>query len=766
MKTKCKGWSVFLAICFFVLLTSLGLGEAVGATYYSSPTGSGTVCSSAGPCSLQTGLGKLMAGDTLYLKNGTFNNSINVPASGTSANPITIKAENDGQAIVDGQGVRRPLLISGKSYVDVEGIVFKNSSSSVVSIEGGSSYINIRRCSGYNSATGNYHIFQIYSASYNLIEDCIASQTNVPGTQGRYLFLAYGGANYNTFRRNYGKYYHRDNPDNNPAAASANYNSSYNLWENNVFDTSEMTAGSGTSRINIFGTAQQGNASNNVYKGNVAISGSTTEHGHVYAESLTPSAANWQFIDNVFINGSTNTPYGIRNNAGTGTGWTVQNNTFVNTTSNMTYAQASGITITTKDNSYVTGNIGLLGSSGSITSSYDNFYSVSTLYSGNVTLSKGKSINPSYNTTTYGKGAYLMVASVLEGQGESGADIGATVLYQYQDGVLTNVPLWPWPMEYRVMAELGISVTYSSNGGLWNSLNGVYITPPPTDTTAPSTPAGLSAAVVSSSQINLAWTASTDNVGVAGYKVYRNGAQVATSSGTSYADTGLSPSTTYTYTVSAYDAAGNASPQSGSVSATTQASAQAPDITPPSTPAGLAAAVISSTQINLSWTASTDNVGVAGYRVYRNGSQIATTTSTSYANTGLTPSTTYTYTVSAYDAAGNASSQSGSVSATTQATGDLTPPSTPGGLTARAVSSAQINLSWTASTDKVGVAGYRIYRNGKQIATTAGTKYSNRGLSPSTTYTYTVSAYDAAGNASPQSGPVSAKTLSAAASAF
>jgi hypothetical protein len=90
--------------------------------------------------------------------------------------------------------------------------------------------------------------------------------------------------------------------------------------------------------------------------------------------------------------------------------------------------------------------------------------------------------------------------------------------------------------------------------------------------------------------------------------------------------------------------------------------------------------------------------------------------------------------------------------------GDTTPPSTPGGLIWRAPSSTQINLGWTASTDNVGVGGYRIYRDGKQIATTAGTKYADKGLSSSTVHTYTVSAYDAAGNASPQSSPVSAKT--------
>jgi len=95
---------------------------------------------------------------------------------------------------------------------------------------------------------------------------------------------------------------------------------------------------------------------------------------------------------------------------------------------------------------------------------------------------------------------------------------------------------------------------------------------PPSDTTAPTAPASLTATAASSSQINLSWGASTDNVGVTGYIVYRNGAQVGTATGTSYSDTGLSASTAYSYTVKAKDAAGNLSAASNTASATTQAS--------------------------------------------------------------------------------------------------------------------------------------------------------------------------------------------------
>jgi chitodextrinase len=139
---------------------------------------------------------------------------------------------------------------------------------------------------------------------------------------------------------------------------------------------------------------------------------------------------------------------------------------------------------------------------------------------------------------------------------------------------------------------------------------------------------------------------------VTGYIVRRNGTQVATPATTSFVDSGLSAGTTYSYTVAARDAAGNISPNSTSVSVTTPSVA---DTTPPSQPAGLTAAAAGSTGANLSWNASTDNVGVTGYIVRRNGTQVATPATTSFVDSGLSAGTTYSYTVAARDAAGNIS---------------------------------------------------------------------------------------------------------------
>jgi chitodextrinase len=160
----------------------------------------------------------------------------------------------------------------------------------------------------------------------------------------------------------------------------------------------------------------------------------------------------------------------------------------------------------------------------------------------------------------------------------------------------------------------------------------------------------------------------------------------------------------------------------------------------------LAATATSPTTIGLSWQASTDNIGVTGYGVYRDGTQIASLdgATTSYIDSGLIPGTTHDYTVTASDAAGNVSPASNQASATTQA--DTTPPSAPGTPVATTVTASQVGLSWTASTDNVGVVGYRVIRNGSVIATVSGTTYSDAGVSASTSYTYQVVALDAAGN--------------------
>ncbi|MET8988516.1 glycosyl hydrolase family 18 protein, partial [Nonomuraea wenchangensis] len=185
-----------------------------------------------------------------------------------------------------------------------------------------------------------------------------------------------------------------------------------------------------------------------------------------------------------------------------------------------------------------------------------------------------------------------------------------------------------------------------------------------TDTTAPSVPGNLRSTGVTSTSVSLAWNASTDNVAVTGYEVYRGSTLVTTVTGTTYTDTGLTASTAYTYTVRARDAAGNRSAASAAVTATTS-NGGGTDTTAPSVPGNLRSTGVTSSSVSLAWNASTDNVAVTGYEVYRGSTLVATVTDTAYTDTGLAASTAYTYTVRARDAAGNRSAASAAVTATT-----------------------------------------------------------------------------------------------------
>ena len=235
---------------------------------------------------------------------------------------------------------------------------------------------------------------------------------------------------------------------------------------------------------------------------------------------------------------------------------------------------------------------------------------------------------------------------------------------------------------------------------------------PPADTQAPTTRAGLSATATTANSITVAWTASTDNVGVTGYSVYNGGSTAGSTAGTSYTVSGLSCGTSYTLAVDAYDAAGNRSTKA-SIAASTSACAPPADTQAPTTPGGLSATGATATSVTVAWTASTDNVGVTGYGLYRNGTSTGTTTSTSATFSGLTCGTSYTLAVDAYDAAGNRSSKA-SVAASTSAcapAADTQAPSTPSGLNTTGATATSITVGWTASTDNVGVTGYGLYRN-------------------------------------------------------
>ena len=208
---------------------------------------------------------------------------------------------------------------------------------------------------------------------------------------------------------------------------------------------------------------------------------------------------------------------------------------------------------------------------------------------------------------------------------------------------------------------------------------------------------------------------------------------------------GLNPVTLYHYRVRSRDAAGNLT-ESADSTFTTGSGA---DTTPPSTPTNLSATPISPTQINLLWTASTDNIAVTGYKIFRGGAQIATTTSASFSDTGLAPDTLYIYAVSAFDAASNNSAQSASVSASTPVP-DTIPPTVD--ITAPVANStvSQNVIVSASSTDNIGVVGVQFLVDGTNLGAEDTTSpYSvswNTTSASNGPHTVAARARDAAGN--------------------
>jgi chitodextrinase len=268
------------------------------------------------------------------------------------------------------------------------------------------------------------------------------------------------------------------------------------------------------------------------------------------------------------------------------------------------------------------------------------------------------------------------------------------------------------------------------------------------DTSAPSVPQNLAASVASSSQVNLSWSAATDNVGVTGYKLYRNDAHVATASGTTFQDKSLAAGTTYTWQVSAVDAAGNESARSTAVKATTLA-ASTTDTSAPSIPQNLSGKAVSSSQVDLTWSASTDNVGVTGYKVYRNDKHVANASSTTFQDKSLASGTSYTYQVSAMDVAGNESARSTAVKATTVAAADVTPPVISSVSVSETTASSAL-ITWKTNepaTSRVEFGTSKSYGSSLDNATLK-TSHSIRltGLRKNTAYHFRVLSTDAAGN--------------------
>lgn len=292
------------------------------------------------------------------------------------------------------------------------------------------------------------------------------------------------------------------------------------------------------------------------------------------------------------------------------------------------------------------------------------------------------------------------------------------------------------------------------------------------DVTPPSQPGIPVASNATTHSLTLTWTPSTDDVAVVRYDVrqtYSDMVQSRTTTTNSIVINDLNPARTYSFVVSAIDAAGNRSAQSPSLRITMPPG----DTQAPSTPGTPTVSALTPTALTLTWAPSIENVALFQYRIYRieGGSRSLVTAvwqqpggRNSTQLTNLTPGTTYTFAVEAVDDAGNVSPLSPSVTVTTPTELDSTPPTVPGTPTVTAVTATSVQLAWAPSSDASGIQFYRIYEAPDGVTTygyrtvPAAGGATITGLLPGTSYTFEVAAVDTAGNVSTRSGRVTVST--------
>jgi len=416
---------------------------------------------------------KLKPGDTLILLDGIYRQSLTPRYIGGQPGAyITIKAKNDGKAIIDGENMRIPVDFEdylGATYYDIEGIIARNSSGSVFLIKTNNNIF--RRVSGYNANTDdNQHVFLIW-ANNNLVEDCIVAGS------GRKMFVIFASTNatgqHNTVRRCFASYrqwdgrdWHDEWPWNENFEV---YSGDYNILENNI--AYGYFANSG------FSLLSQGTGDDNIGNkilGSIAILGGRDFQGNIINwGNIRPQPTQWDLIKDIsnpahrvgFLlwhggNIQNNLLQDILayGNASVGIGTIAETAGMANNLVNRATIYNNGL-----DHSY-NGQVGI-----------DAFQQdLARITVTNSRIDKIRSANYPYSLT-----------GSITGE-------GARLQNRYIDGMLKDgsdgtpaQPLWPWPMEQRVRDELGISVTNLVSGIIPNqvspitSVNKAYLTVSP-----------------------------------------------------------------------------------------------------------------------------------------------------------------------------------------------------------------------------------------------------------------------------------------------
>ncbi len=568
-----------------------------GSNFYVSPSGLASGNGSIGsPWNLQTALNQPSAvqpGATIWLRGGTYTGLFTNNLNGTVGNPITIRNYNGERAIIDaGQGnsASKAVLTLAGSYQTIWGLeIMSSDSHSRSTSQAGSWPTNIYRGSCIEFKAGT--IVTGAKIINNVIHDC-ALGLGFWGTEGVGT-ESYGNIVYNNGWRSTADGNHGH------GAYIQNQTGTKTYTDNLFFENYSLGAQTYT---------QDGYADNITLRGNVIWQngvnfivggGKSNNHDLIVDSNIVYCAMRDGWLGSTGFDMG-NYPYGGMSNS--------------SVTSNIVrqcLAPFGNLTATPVNNNSIYGYAYFKG---------NNTTNLNTAYggTGNTVTDQKPSTNEIYvkpNQYEPGKGFIVIMnwqnlanvsvsASGILSSGDNYEIRNAQNYFNEKisgtyNGTSISVPMNIWTVVKPIgdtanpyppsLPEFGAFVLVKTGSG----------TPPPSDTTSPSVPTNLSATAVSPSQINLSWNASTDNIGVTGYDIYRGGTLLTSVTGTTYSNTGLSASTQYSYTVRSKDAAGNTSAQSSSASATTQAAA-----IPPSTKFTIGQRIQTTSNLNVRATAS------------------------------------------------------------------------------------------------------------------------------------------------------------------
>ncbi|MBI2591855.1 MAG: hypothetical protein HYW34_04245 [Candidatus Brennerbacteria bacterium] len=542
MKTKIYISTLFIpvAAAVFFVLTPVSV---FAATYYIAPSPTGSDANSgtslAPFATFSKAFSVMAGGDTLIIKDGTYNQSLKNPPSGTAQGYTIVKAENLFNPIIDGEGLTDPALYiqNGRHHIQIEGIYFKGANISgkteVATIgedlkccdqgqtTDGASYINLFRniFQGRNLAETN-----VYSKVLGVaVSNNITLEENISfGKANKYHFFAYKSSNI-TMRRNFARWDAVNTSTQgagHPSASFIFYDTGNSIMENNVAVDGVHTSDTTTAAFYLAGHYIGGN--NNQFLGNIALNNKANsafeiDPGANFRSDGAPINWNNQTLTNNVAWLSNDDPstsaqdgLGVGINIGqSGTGGpyidnvTVSHNTVGKNTKNRGISIHHNPTNTIFKNNLILFNSIVANCSDSILN-----INTSVLF-GNIstTAGTGCTINMNGNLSADPGLMYLNrieTGSSAKGTADDGGDIGANLLKQYENGVLTGTDLWPFPNE-NVIKKVACTDTGETRGFcaaesltkyIWEYLGNpippeIYATTLPSDTTPPNPPTGL-----------------------------------------------------------------------------------------------------------------------------------------------------------------------------------------------------------------------------------------------------------------------------------